>query len=206
MRPHLAHCKHPAHSGSSGGRSTPRIQRFDPQQLVVVRTAQLDAQGRVLVEAGARGRILEELDTVPGWWLVAYEATTQCWPTHGEDLRPAHLRMSGRLDEQALQQVIRLFLHTLHEHGVRAEGAEPEEQVREVLEYLHGRAGAPQVVEDLIADRPARCRCGDSGVCMRCDGRGGRCRTCKGTRICRDCPRLAQPAEVAAPARVSKVA
>ena len=207
MRSHALSCQRAVHGASSGGRAAaaPR-PRFTGGQVVCVRSELRDADGRLLVPAGARGEIAEELDTAPGWWLVTYDATAQCWPTPGELLRPGHLRLAGRLDKQALLQVVRLLMHAMHEGWGARDPEEAEQNVHDVMAYVMGCGKTPRAVYELLSDRPARCRCSDSGVCTRCNGRGGRCRACKGTRICARCPRLAQRDAVATTVRAGTVA
>ncbi|MFO0580531.1 MAG: hypothetical protein U1A78_41700 [Polyangia bacterium] len=172
--------------GRSGGATA---TRFRHEQPVTLRAPLLDGAGHAVVEAGARGRVIEELDTAPGWWLVEYEAQARIWPTPGAQLRVGWLRPAGRLDLQALQQVVRVLLAAARAKGALRMEADTERAEREIIEYITARAEVPKALIDLVSDRAPSCRCGDSGVCSRCEGRGGRCRSCAGSRICRHCPR-----------------
>lgn len=164
-------------------------------QCVVLVAPYCDSQGRLLAEPGDLGVIAEELDTAPGWWLVRFEKSAQCWPTPGALLRSCRGVVGGNaLRLPALLAILRTLLRAALSKTDEAEQSQPEQFQRRLmvlLEYVTGRIDHDSALGDLIGlTQGGSCQCAGSGVCSTCDGRGGRCRKCRGSRLCQVCPRM----------------
>lgn len=190
MNAHAVEYKSQPAAGSRG-RSRSRAITIVTGSAVVVRREQRDRSGRLLAEAGTRGRAVEQLRA--DCWLVVYEPTMQAWPTALEDLQPARDRSGKGLRLHPVLAVLRMLIRLLRTTGCSEAGRDGvDAEVQAVIEYMTGRGPMPEVLEHALEVVVVDCPCGESGVCHRCDGQSRRCRACGGSGICPLCPRLAE--------------
>lgn len=184
----------PAAAVSGRGRARVQAVAIESGVEVVVLREQRDRKGRLLAEAGTRGRAVEPLRG--DCWLVLYEPTLQIWPTPLGDLRPAPERPGQGLQFHRLLGVLRMLVRLLRVNGcTQEEGAGVDTEVLAIIEYLSSGAPLPEALESTFGVFFVECPCGESGVCHRCDGKSKRCRACAGSAVCPLCPRRAEAHE-----------
>lgn len=162
---------------------------FKTAQEVVLTETLRDADGRLLVEAGARGQVCCPVDPVPGLWLVHWHAVGQGFPAFARVLRPASPVQRGPLDPQRLSAVVEAARYFLQGGDLDVETKIVASWLKEALEYVLGYRDGCSFVNQIVGNRPPRCRCRDSGECQACEGRGGKCKSCRGSGFCAKCPR-----------------